>query len=196
MEYLYYLISNRTSLTYENNKEIRTDINAFWGNSRDLKILSSLYIIIALITNLEEPLVLSYFSVERNFSNNEVGIALSLFGIGMFLGSYLFKYISLNRIHNFLLFMLVDSVFSFLLSLNLSKIILIFCYTVQGIFAMFMIIFFKTFTQKLFSNTIEFSLFRNSFIKYTSIATLISYLIAVVISTITNNGSIIFRIIG
>ena len=123
-------------------------------------------------------------------------MALSMFGIGMFLGSYLFKYISLKRVNNFLFFMLADSIFSFILSLNLAKPILIFCYTLQGIFAMFMIIFFKAFTQKLFSDTIEFSLFRNSFIRYTSIATVISYFIAIAISMITNNGSIIFRIMS
>lgn len=194
--FLYYLISNKASIICEDNKKVVTEIKEFWKNSNDLKTLSYLYIIVALITNLEEPLVLSYFSIERNFSDNQVGMALSMFGIGMFLGSYLFKYISLKRVNNFLFFMLADSIFSFILSLNLAKPILIFCYTLQGIFAMFMIIFFKAFTQKLFSDTIEFSLFRNSFIRYTSIATVISYFIAIAISMITNNGSIIFRIMS
>ena len=113
--FLYYLISNKASIICEDNKKVVTEIKEFWKNSNDLKTLSYLYIIVALITNLEEPLVLSYFSIERNFSDNQVGMALSMFGIGMFLGSYLFKYISLKRVNNFLFFMLADSIFSFIL---------------------------------------------------------------------------------
>ena len=82
--FLYYLISNKASIICEDNKKVVTEIKEFWKNSNDLKTLSYLYIIVALITNLEEPLVLSYFSIERNFSDNQVGMALSMFGIGMF----------------------------------------------------------------------------------------------------------------
>ncbi|MDR0879947.1 MAG: hypothetical protein LBN09_04485 [Clostridioides sp.] len=165
-------------------------------SNKQFKSLCVLYIVVALITNLEEPIIFNYLSIERHFSQNTIGVALSLFSLGMFIGSFLIKYIDFKSTGVFSKFMILDGVFSILLSLNISKFLIVVFYFVQGVFAMLMIIFFKIYAQSQYEDAVEFAIFNNEFSKKTSIASILSYTLAILLSISLKESSLIFKAMG
>jgi hypothetical protein len=144
--FLYYLISLYVQINRDTigRNQIKNSQASDMFLCFDLKMMSAMFIVISLLSNLESPLIFNYLSIERHFSEAEVGFGMTVFSLGMTIGSYLFKFIPRMSAIVFAVLMLLDGLFTVFLSYPIGKILITICYLAQGIFVMFMILAFNT----------------------------------------------------
>lgn len=188
---------NREEMQEDNlDKNFKYKFTTMLNNcSNDFKFICIIFICVAFITNFEEPLIFNYLSLNRNFSKELIGISLSIFSIGMFLGSFIYDYIPKNPYGMFVAVVL-DGVFSFLLSLNINKYFIIMFYMFQGIMAVIIMIYFNVSIQNEFETSDSFMQFQNQLDKVLSIFVLISYIFGLILSNFIGDSSLILKIMS
>lgn len=190
----FYLYKNVTF--YQNKTENNNEHLTISQKDIDFKMINFLFLCVVFITNLESPLIFNYLGVVRNLNEQQIGLAMGLFSLGMLGGTYFIKYIKTFDMSLFALLMVIDGLFSFLLSLFVSPVLIMIFYTLQGIFAMFMIISFQIYMQKFFSNSKSFASYQTLLKRKRSIILLLSYTTGVVLSLVILNSAIIFRLLA
>lgn len=163
--------------------------------SNDFKFICTLFIAVSFITNFEEPLIFNYLSLERSFSKELIGISLSIFSVGMFLGSFIYDYIPKNTLGLFACVVL-DGFFSFFLSINIYRWLIVFFYMLQGIMATVIMIYFSVSIQKEFETNDLFMQFDNQLNKVLSFFSLASYFCGFLLSNIISDSSIFLKILA
>lgn len=192
----YYEDSADNIIEKDTNKSLFFIFKKYCGSiSFDFRKLLLVYIIVALVTNLEEPLIFNYLSIERGFSKELVGVSFTLFSLGMLLGSRLYSVIE-NKNISILSIVSIDAICSFLLSFHINRYFIIALYTMQGAMAIIIMITFKVSMQKEFETYEKFSEFRNVFIFIMSFVNLFSYLFGIILSVFLLKGSLIFKIMA
>lgn len=160
-----------------------------------LKTACLFMIVVGFISEFENPLIFNYLGLERGFSEAQIGLVFSLFSAGMTLGGWLYTYIPEKPVM-LLVFITLDALFSFMLSLPLPFGAVAAAYTLQGVAAMFMMIAFDVLTQKSFAGEEEFLHFNIAYNRTSSLITLLSYAGGFVLTLVLQSGAVMFRIMA
>lgn len=151
--------------------------------------------VVGFISEFESPLIFNYLGLERGFNEAQIGLAFSLFSVGMTVGGWLYNYVP-KKLTMLLVFITFDALFSFMLSLPLPFWGVATAYTLQGIAAMFMMIAFDVLIQQSFAEEEEFLHFNIAYNRTSSLITLLSYAGGFLLTLALQSGAVMFRVMA
>lgn len=189
-----FLINMITFESNAKNEDVRLENSDIFDDK--LRLLIIIMLVLAFITNLENPLMANYMKITRGMSDKTIGISMGLFSFGLFIGSFFSKLIKVITIKKLLIFASFDAIASFLMAICTKVYLIVLFNFVQGMFAMLMMFVFRVYCFEYFKQKDEFALFQTVYRKKRAMAMLISFIFGLVISRFIKESQIIIIVLA
>lgn len=183
--FVYYFIIKKNNI-YLEKLEVSTidknyNIKDLKTNNRFFNILMLIYLMLVFIGNIEDVMIFPLLIEVKKFSEFETSLLFSFFSFGMFLGTFLNKYLfKIRNISVVLGLGFLDSFISIALAYSKNYFIIFLFYLIQGICAVNIILFVKK-EFFIFYNNNNYVYMNASFLKLKNICSFLSYLLLYII---------------